>query len=222
MTFEDLQIHVKELLSIPDTAAATEVPSASFNTQIKRAINSAAKEWFGKLATWRPDIKDARTTLSYTADAQAVALPAAVQSRPILLVQAANAGASDALERYDLEIKSTAEFDEYDIYGEPIVWALEGTSIAVRPIPRTATTLYFRYVAELADMTATSDTPSWLPAEYHHGLAWEAAAKLKIKRGDPDAMGVKAEAASIKEDALSFLYRIYRSNAHIHSTDRFA
>ena len=221
-TFETLQTQVKELLGFPDAiASASSTQGSPSNDQIKRAINDAAKEWFGKIAAYRPDLKDARTTMTYTADTEAVALPAAAQVRPITLVQAQNAGSSDALERYDLEQKDPSEFDEYDNYGEPLVWALEGTSIAVRPIPKTATTLYLRYVAALADMTLTSDTPSWLPAEYHHGLAWHATAKLKLKRGDPDWSAVMDEAGRIRDEATSFLYRTFGNN-HLRSSDRYA
>ncbi len=179
MTLTELRAALRLRLLLEDT-------TDSSNGSITQAdgtkyINAAMRRlWADVFVSMNPDACTKRTTLTYTADAESVALPTSspdLRGRPIREVLALGTAGGSVADRHALTCRTIEEVQNYAESGEPEVYAvgLADATIWVRPSPTEDTTLYIRYIAAPTALASNSDTPTFLPEEFHDLLVDAAA-----------------------------------------------
>lgn len=85
--------------------------------------------------------------------------------------------------------------------GSPLYFTLTGSTIRLWPVPETAVTFDLVYQVQLPDLAATSDIPA-IPARYHYGLIYGAA-----------AIGLQAESEEDRAQAAETKFNEYIGRA---------
>lgn len=212
MTLDELVTAVKGYLNMPNTSASSN--GKPDNDTIKRAINQVAKNLHARITTGFGRRLGTSTTLSYTADSESLALPSAAQLQHVFRVEAAASGSSYP---YDLDPMILAEFRNVSRKGTPRYFAIQGTSIFLRPIPTSAYTLTIWYVAGLTTLSGGSDTPSWLPDRFHDLIAVGAALRLRKVMEDP-SQGLESLWDEEVREMDAWYFSMVKDN-HVHETE---
>lgn len=100
--------------------------------------------------------RETTATLTTTAGAQTVALPTGFRQARKLKITGDTG--------YPLAQVSPNVVETYDYAGQPVVFAIEGTNLALGPVPDSDYTLSLLYLAKLAPLTANTQT-NWLLTE---------------------------------------------------------
>lgn len=125
----------------------------------------------------RTQDRQTETTLSATSGAQAVALPSDFKQPTQLKIN----GDSDS--GYPLTLVSLNTVEAYDYPGEPLVYAVSGSSALLGPIPDAAYTLTLRYLAKLTPLTEDAPT-NWLLTSHADAYVYMAASVISFHLGD--------------------------------------
>lgn len=185
MNRSDLRKRVKVLLRDPVTDPASESNLIS-NTDLNAILNERRFELHAHLSTLFPQRFAAATTQTYAASSSVEALTAACQNTKILSIRARTSAQTVPYEYVNLRIISLQEAMGYDRNGPPTFAAIEAmTNIRLRPVPDVAYTLEIIYVPALSEMDDDADSPSELPAAFHHVIAYAAAIQIKNMSEDP-------------------------------------
>lgn len=192
MTYAELRTYVLNRLTI-STAETARI------TQVNTAINQAR---YRLSAQFR--LKKATTTLDFVADTETVTLPSDV-------VEILGIYTSDWLLQPITE-QEFAELTSVNTTIGPQVYIVDGssTTLRLRPIPSESETgaLSVSYVQRPAALSADSDTPSEMPAEFHDLIAEEAISKIAMSEEDFDlARGAAVVAAQLTEGLRSYMNR---------------
>jgi len=142
------------------------------------------------------------TTMTYTANAESMALPAGVIGRDISTVERqVNIVAPlryDPLRAMTLSQNQAAlRYGELPVLDSDAPWSgygyyIEGqSSIYVVPTPTFGLTLRIRYIAAFADLVNTTDdnnSPTLIPEEHHGTIALETALRFLRETGTPASL----------------------------------
>lgn len=187
-TLTQLRVALRTRLAFGDK---TDSSNGSLDqTGATSLLNAAMRRIYAACWTQCPDIFTKQTTLTYTANAESVALPSSspdLRGRPIREVAALlTAGSSDPSERRVLKAITQPEMSIYDGLNDPMVYALglADYTIWLRPVPTADATLYLKYIPGIADLSGSSDTPTFLPSEFHDVIVDEAAVEYLESSGD--------------------------------------
>jgi hypothetical protein len=199
MDLEDLIVRTRQIIK-SDVQDITDIGSPSV-AELTKLINESRNRDFTRLSISYPRRLVTQGTMTYTANAESVALLSAAQKRIVTIAQYLPQGSASTITRVDLEPKNLDEFDLYEANGEPEVFSVNMVTghIHVRPVPQVNTTLYIYYVAALTELSNLSDIPSEWPTEFHHMHAYGAAASYLQEANDEPAY---AGAMMLKHDAI--------------------
>lgn len=170
MNLTQLRVALRTRLRLEDT-------SDSDNGSITQAdgtalINGALRRIWAAMVTHAPNKTLKSTTMTYTANAETTALPTSspdLRGRPIRSVEAYVSGGSTPQDRWKLAPLTQTELDLVDNVGRPTFYAVSQaeSTIGLRPVPTEATTLRILYAPAITALSSSSDTPSFLPEEFH-------------------------------------------------------
>lgn len=170
MTLTQLRAALRLRLRLEDT-------SDSDNGSITQAegtslVNGAMRRLWALMVSHAPNKTLKSTTMTYTANAETTALPTSnpdLRGRPIRSVEAYTSGGTTPQDRWTLAAVTQPELDLVENVGRPGFYALSQAeaTIALRPIPTEATTLRIMYVPVPTALSGNSDTPTFLPEEFH-------------------------------------------------------
>lgn len=210
-TLTQLRVRFREIMKLPEITDAEEGDPAK--ATITAMINESINRRYAQLVTSYPfRFITKSAAFTYTALAENTALPTGVPGRMVSLVRCLPAGVTSSIESYTLNPASITELDTYAPYGSPAVYVIDmvNTSIWLRPIPQSATTLYLHYVAALTALSSDSDTPSWCPVEFHQLFAYDTAVAYMEESGDSTADALRPKADAIYESLKIFVERNYQ------------
>ncbi len=182
MTRDELLVRVKQLINKANTTAADDNGRPT-NAEIVQALEESRAEIYSELFDWLADRRAASTTMTYTADTAAVALPSAAQDTQVLQVYAPASSSVGASQRTLNPIR-IAEFANVGESGTPVYYCITGTDLRLRPMPMVDTSLVLLYLPKLSALSAAT-SPTELPSAWHHIYAYAAAIKLREKNNDP-------------------------------------
>lgn len=182
MQLQDLQTLVQGYVN--EIAPSVGIGSATFLTSV---INSAYDDVRNTIEGEDPEWFAAQTTMSYTAAAEFVALPAACQTNRILRVADTTDSSTDPRE---LMFLSAA--DEYLYTRAPSKWytvtaggvtapdyySLAGQNIMLIPKPTGARSLVIWYGSDKTNLVNPTDVPVDIPTRYHELIALRAAQRI--------------------------------------------
>lgn len=214
MTRDEILVRTKQLLNKADTSASDDSGRPT-NAELVQAIEEARQEIYSELFDWLPTRAAATTTLSYTADTEAVALPAAAQDTQLIRVYY-NASTVYSLQT-TLDPLDVAEFAMVPETGSPRYYAVTGTNIRLRPVPGSTTTLTIVYLPKLSALANGSASPTEIASVWHHIYAYKAAIKVRQKNQDPYD-GLEAAYREIYEKLIMSVERRANDN-HIRTLD---
>lgn len=209
-TLTVLRARFRQICKLANQADVDEGdPTQSVITQL---LNDSINRRYSSLITSYPFRFLTRTSMTYTANSESVPLPAGAQGRMVSIVRCLPLGVTTPIEAFDLDAVGIDELDNYEFYGTPAVFSISmvTSSIFVRPIPQSDTTMYPYYVASLTDLSSSSDTPSWCPVEFHQLFPYDAAAMYMAEVGDPGAQQIKEAADDIFDSLKIFVERNYQ------------
>lgn len=121
--------------------------------------------------------REITTTLTTTAATQLVALPTGFRQVRKLKI-AGDTG-------YPLAQVTPNVVETYDYAGQPVVFAIEGTNLALGPIPDSTYTLTLLYLARLAPLTANTQT-NWLLSENADAYVFMACSMIEQHLGNAE------------------------------------
>lgn len=211
MTLTQLRTRVREILKLPNQTDIDEgLPTKD---QLTKMINEAMNRRYAQLVGSFPfRFITKSTAFTYTALAENVTLPAGVPGRMVSLVRALPLSVTSSIESYTLEPVGIEELDTYAFYGIPVAYVIDmvNSSIWLRPVPQSDTTLFIHYVASLTDLSSDSDTPSLFPSEFHQLFAYDVAIAWAQESGDEIAAVLEPKADAIYESLKIFVERNYQ------------
>jgi len=149
-TWADLETDFREF-------AGDNLSQRYTSTQVQRFLRYSAEEIWNILG-YDPAANLTEASMTYTADADAVDLPEAVASAPLMAV----VDATNSRSRKPVRIVSPSELERYettddspeaDTYSDRVC-AIIGNQLAVRPVPAASLSLTLRYVAAFYTPTA--------------------------------------------------------------------
>ncbi len=211
-TLNELITQVKDWLNMPDTSPTSS--GTPTNASITRFINAESESIYRDLSGILKRRFASSTTLTYTADAASVSLPAAAQNQSIIMVQTRE-NTADALRMLDEAV--VEEFRNFSDKGTPVRFAVVGTSVMLRPKPTVAQLLTIWYAGANAALAASGDVPSWLNADFHSIIALGAAIRLRRKLGDPVVDLVEQQQGD--RLVMERFYTMMVHDNHLHETD---
>lgn len=182
MTRDELLVRAKQLLNKAVTTAADDSGRPT-NAELVQAIEESRQEIYSELFDWLPTRQAATTTLSYTADTEAVALPSAAQNTQ--LVRVYYSASTVYSMQSTLDPIAVEEFALIPETGSPRYYAVTGTYIRLRPVPGSTTTLTIVYLPKLSALASGSASPTEIDSQWHHVYAYKAAIKIRQKNEDP-------------------------------------
>lgn len=157
MTLAELRTAVRAYLGVSDTDKA--FTATRLNRWLNDALNElridTPKSYFQQRATWVPDSSTSRT---YTMSTQSPAVTA-LQSIIELRIDSAT-GAK-------LREMPFEQLPEWDGLSFAVTGADEAATITTSDGVTAGTTLYVVFEAWHSELSADSDTPSWLPSRFH-------------------------------------------------------
>lgn len=183
MTRDELLVRVKQLINKANTTASDDNGRPT-NAEIVQALEESRAEIYSELFDWLGDRQAASTTMTYTADTAAVALPSAAQDTQVLQIYAPASSSVGASQRTLNPIR-LAEFANVGESGTPVYFCITGTNLRLRPMPMVDTSLVLLYLPKLSALANGSASPTEIPSAWHHIYAYSAAIKLRHKNNDP-------------------------------------
>lgn len=152
-TLTNLRLMVREELGdlLGDTAPAADQERFS-DTKIDRALIYTMFQMYRELSEEDPGANILEATMTYTADAESVALPSGVEASPIYKIELVDSQSQRVLLRR-VGLRQLEESTSGDY-----VWTLLDRSIAIRPKPQSALDIRVWYVGNPFNMTG--GTPS--------------------------------------------------------------
>ena len=214
MTRDELLVRVKQLINKANTTAADDNGRPT-NAEIVQALEESRAEIYSELFDWLGDRQAASTTMTYTADTAAVALPSAAQDTQVLQIYAPASSSAGASQRTLNPIR-LAEFANVGESGTPVYFCITGTSLRLRPLPPVDTSLVILYLPQLSVLSA-STSPAEIPSAWHHIYAYAAAIKLRHKNNDP-AEGLETDFRAQMQRLTTLVERRSNDN-HIQTVD---
>lgn len=214
MTRDELLVRVKQLINKANTTAADDNGRPT-NAEIVQALEESRAEIYSELFDWLGDRQAASTTMTYTADTAAVALPSAAQDTQVLQVYAPASSSVGASQRTLNPIR-LAEFANVGESGTPVYYCITGTDLRLRPMPMVDTSLVLLYLPKLSVLSA-STSPAEIPSAWHHIYAYAAAIKLRHKNNDP-AEGLETDFRAQMQRLTTLVERRSNDN-HIQTVD---
>lgn len=214
MTRDELLVRVKQLINKANTTAADDNGRPT-NAEIVQALEESRAEIYSELFDWLADRRAASTTMTYTADTAAVALPSAAQDTQVLQVYAPASSIAGASQRTLNPIR-IAEFANVGESGTPVYYCITGTDLRLRPMPMVDTSLVLLYLPKLSVLSA-STSPAEIPSAWHHIYAYAAAIKLRHKNNDP-AEGLETDFRAQMQRLTTLVERRSNDN-HIQTVD---
>ena len=184
MDIDALVVRVKQLINKPNTTAADDTGKPK-NAEVIASINEAYQQIYEDVAERLPDRWITQTTLSYPANTAAVALPTAAQQAQVLRLYWQSTGATIGTYQNPLQPAREREFVNMAETGTPVVYAITGTDLRIRPVPTVGVQVVISYLPALIMLAVAPDTPSVLPANWHHLIAYKAAIQLRQINEDP-------------------------------------
>ncbi|MBK9075508.1 MAG: hypothetical protein IPL77_11130 [Flavobacteriales bacterium] len=207
-------MRVKQLINKANTTAADDNGRPT-NAEIVQALEESRAEIYSELFDWLADRRAASTTMTYTADTAAVALPSAAQDTQVLQVYAPASSIAGASQRTLNPIR-IAEFANVGESGTPVYYCITGTDLRLRPMPMVDTSLVLLYLPKLSVLSA-STSPAEIPSAWHHIYAYAAAIKLRHKNNDP-AEGLETDFRAQMQRLTTLVERRSNDN-HIQTVD---
>lgn len=175
-----LRGRVKELLNLGVIDPDTDEGQPS-NARINSAIEEARNMLYSRLSSEMPRRFGTVTSMTYAASSEYVAVSAAALGRPVFKVEVVQTGGSVP---WTLDPAVVEEFRNLSQYGTPLVYALVGGNIYLRPVPTFAATVKLYHSGGLT-VLGDSDSPTEINSLFHHVIAYGAAIRLSASMGDP-------------------------------------
>lgn len=170
MTLDDFRTYVRQRLTISTAETAT-------TTQIDTAVNQARYRLNAKYA-----LLVGTALLDFTADTETVTLPTD-------LVEALSIHTADYVLR-PINPQEWAEVAGLDVQAGPQVYVVDGAggTMRVAPVPATTATgaATLRYVKRPTALSAGTDAPAELPAEFHDLIGEHAVYRIALNEEDLD------------------------------------
>jgi len=173
------------------------------DTNFLRMLTERHKQLFIELTKLKEGYGETTATDNLVASTQNYSLPSGTLRIKRVEVLYSTGGTWRQVNIFDINEKSSAndsttiagEFSQTKPYGDIL-----GTSIYLYPIPNAAVTggLKFWYIANPAELTATTETPT-APAEYHRMLADLVALDIRMMKGELSAAGALQEEIAMWE-----------------------
>lgn len=184
MNLSELRERVKVLLRdvVIDPAEESNLIS---NAELNSIINERRGELHAHLVTLFPARFIDSTTMTYSSGASAETLPVAAQHTKVMSVRMRTYNQTAPYEYRTLKVVSITEAMGFEAAGIPIIASIQGmTKIRLRPVPDVAYTLELFYAPSLTDL-GDADSPTEIPPQFHHVLAYAAAVRVKQMVDDP-------------------------------------
>lgn len=183
MLYPAIRTRVIERLAEYHAGAAEAAADASYSGQtIYNRIIEQVRKMVGEIAEKDPEKVATTTTMTYTADAESVALPAAAARTRILTVEQLVGLNYYPMPRVTLGEEQAARIGQ--TLRADYRFRVEGANIIIWPKPAAALPLRIRYVprtADIIDVTNDADAPDAIPEEFHGLIAMRTAASFKAE-----------------------------------------
>lgn len=213
MNLSDLRERVKVLLRDAVTDPAEESNLIS-NEALSAVINERRGELHAHLVTLFPARFIDSTTMTYASGSSSEELPAGAQYTKVMSVRMRTYNQTAPYEYRTLQVVSLTEAMGFEAAGIPIIASIQGmTRIRLRPVPDVAYTLELFYAPALTDLT-DGDSPTEIPPQFHHVLAYAAAVRVKQMVDDPPG-----QLDSAYQEALSRLVAFIGAVADDHGLE---
>lgn len=203
MNYAEIRTRVIERMAEYTAGAAEATTSSTIAPQtIYNRMASVIRTMRDFIKRKDPEKLLTSTTMTYTANSESLALPAAVQNQAIRTVERqVNTAAPiryDPLRDLTLDqLQQALRWGELPILDEDAPWSgfgyyIEGqTTIYVAPMPASDYTLRIRYSAAFANLTDATDdanAPNFIHEDHHEYIALETALRFLRETGSPASL----------------------------------